>query len=106
MATSSITTKEQFESIRYQTVGGDNYESGITVLENRMVETGDWVTVWELVWDENNGRDLFSYYYEVPNTFYQEGSEEEFDASRIVEAVGEKIVIMKYTRVSPKKGRK
>lgn len=106
MATSRITTQEEFDSIRYQTVDSENYESGIVVLQNSIVETRDWVTVWELVWSENNGRDTFSYYYEVPNTFYQEGSEAEFDASEIVEAVGESVVITRYTRVQPKKNRK
>lgn len=106
MATSRITTKEQFENIRYQAVDDDNYESGIVVLQKSIVGVQDWVTVWELVWSENNGRDTFSYYYEEPNTPYQEGSEAEFDASEIVEAVGESVVITRYTRVYPKKGKK
>lgn len=106
MATSRITTEDEFEGIRYQTVGEDNYASGVVVLHNEFVESRDWVEVWELVWSENDGKDLFSYYYEVPATVYQEGSETEFDASLIREAVAEEVTIIKYTRVMPKKSRK
>lgn len=106
MATSRIATQEQFNEIRYQTLGDDTYANGIVVLDNRYVESRDWMTVHELVWSENNGRDIFSYYYEEAATAYQEGEEAEFDPSQIFEAVAEQVIVTTYTRVYPKKGRK
>lgn len=106
MATSQITNEDEFEGIRYQTVGDTTYSSGVVVLQNEYVESRRWVEVWELVWSENDGQDIFSYYYEEPATERQEGSEAEFDASLIREAIAEEVTIIKYTRVNPKKTRK
>ena len=99
MSTSRIRTADDFESIRYQEVGDTSYPNGIVVLSDKYVESGRWVEIWELVWSENDGKDLFSYFYEVPATEYQAGSESDFDASGIAEVVAEEVTVIKYTRV-------
>lgn len=112
MATSRIRTEDDFENIRYQTVGDatyasadSEYSSGVVVLANRFVESRSWVEVWELVWSENDGKDLFSYYYEEPATEMQEGSEAEFDPELIRDVIAEEVTIIQYTRI-PKKQQK
>ena len=106
MATSKILTEDDFENIRYQSEGDTTYSSGAVVLANRFVESRSWVEVWELVWSENDGKDLFSYYYEEPATEMQEGSEAEFDADLIRDVIAEEVTVIKYTRVPKKKSKK
>lgn len=105
MATSQITNQQEFENIRYQGVGDTTYSSGVVVLSNKFVESRRWVELWELVWSENDGKDLFSYYYEVPATELQD-ADEDFDPSQIRDVVAEEVTVIKYTRVYPKKTRK
>jgi hypothetical protein len=110
MATSKIVTEGDFENIRYQRVGDttyastdSEYSSGVVVLFNEFVESRSWVNVFELVWSENDGKDLFSYYHEEPATEMQEGSEAEFDPELIRDVVAEEVTVIKYTRVPKKK---
>jgi hypothetical protein len=105
MATSKILTEDDFENIRYQSVDDTTYSSGVVVLANEYVESRRWFEVWELIWSENDGKDLFSYYYQEPATEYQEGSEDEFDPDLIREVVAEEVTVIKYTRVPKKKSK-
>lgn len=102
MAMSKITNQQEFDNIRYQTVGDKTYSSGVVVLSNEYVESRRWTEMWELVWSENEGKDLFSYYYHVPATELQD-VDEDFNPSEIRDVVAEEVTIIKYTRVYPKK---
>lgn len=106
MTTSRILTEDDFEEIRYQSEGDATYSTGIVVLANTFVESRSWVEVWELVWSENDGKDLFSYYYEEPATEMQEGSEAEFDPELIRDVIAEEVTVIKYTRIPKKKAKK
>lgn len=88
--TSTVKTKEDFEEL--QRVGND---IGI-VKSDEYVESRRWYELWELVWIEN--RIYYGYLYEVPATEYQEGSESEFDPSRIYEVEPYEVTVTKYRK--------
>lgn len=90
---SLIKTEDDFENLRY-----GNYEKreGFKVVEDEYIESRRWVELWRIVWTEDNGQRYFAYYYEVPSTELQDGSENEFDAARIYAVKPVSVMVTKY----------
>lgn len=89
---SIIKTEDDFEALR----DGYHDAEGLKVVENEHIESRRWVEVWRLVWSEDNGETFFAYYYELPASENQEGSESEFDAAGIYSVKAKTVMVVKY----------
>lgn len=97
MAKSKIVDESDFDDLTYAPLNVFNPDTGITVLENELVDTTRWTEIYRLVWSE--GEHFFSYLYDMPATEHQEGSESEFDQRLIKEVRPVEVKTIQYVEV-------
>lgn len=73
-------------------------DEGFTVLLDEHVDSRRWVEVYYRVFTNPQGEYL-AYYYEVPSTEYQEGSEAEVTPSDVFRVEPREKVIIEYVKV-------
>lgn len=94
MAKSKITDQSDFDDLTYAALNVFNPDTGVTVLENELIDTTRWTEIYRLVWSE--GEHFFSYLYDQPATELQEGSESEFDSRLIKEVKPIEVKVIQY----------
>jgi hypothetical protein len=94
MAKSNIKDQSDFDDLTYAALNVFNPDTGVTVLENELIDTTRWMEIYRIVWSE--GENFFSYLYDQPATEYQEGSESEFDPRLIKEVRPVEVKVIQY----------
>jgi len=97
MAKSKIIDGSDFDDLTYSPLDVFDPNTGITVLENELIDTTRWMEIHRIVWSE--GEHFFSYLYDKPATEYQEGSESDFDPRLIKEVKPVEVKVIQYVDV-------